>query len=267
MGVKKVVLFSPHGYVGGFLKERLLREPNIQMYEMGRDSTYEKYEGDYDSLLYAATVSKGSADKYVHDNVVTAIAMMDFCRKHQIKRVIYLSSDSIYGDLHTDMVTEEAVMVTPSLYGTTKYLAEKIVMESGLPYYIIRMPGIVGGGKRGVFLCRLIEKMRENENIVLYNMDKEFNNVLHIDDLSEFILQLCVSGENGKNEVFLLGNTQRIRLREIVCYLKELTHSESHIKNIDTDKKRCFTLDVSKAVGYGYSSKRITDILQELCHL
>ena len=267
MGVKKVILFSPHGYVGGFLKERLLREPNIQMYGMGRGSAYDKYDGDYDILLYTAAVSNGSADKYVQDNVVTAVAMMDFCRKHQVKRVIYLSSDSIYGDLHTDKATEEAVMVTPSLYGTTKYLAEKIVMESGLPYYIIRMPGIVGGRRRGGFLCHLIEKMKENENIVLYNMDKEFNNVLHIDDLSEFILHLCVSGENGKNEIFLLGNTEKIRLREIVCCLKELTHSESQIENIDTDKKRCFTLDVSKAVGYGYSSRRIRDILQELCHL
>ena len=34
MGVKKVILFSPHGYVGGFLKERLLREPNIQIRQL-----------------------------------------------------------------------------------------------------------------------------------------------------------------------------------------------------------------------------------------
>ena len=135
MGVKKVVLFSPHGYVGGFLKERLLREPNIQMYEMGRDSTYEKYEGDYDILLYAAAVSKGSADKYVQDNVVTAVTMMNFCKLHGIKRIIYLSSDSIYGEINTDVVTESATMLNPGIYGVTKYLAERIIIESGIPYY------------------------------------------------------------------------------------------------------------------------------------
>ena len=267
MAVKKVVLFSPHGYVGGFLKKRFIMESCIQLLEMVRDSVHQKYEGDYDILVYAAAVSKASADKFIQDNVVTAITMMEFCRKHHVKRVIYLSSDSIYGELHTDIATEDAVMVNPGLYGATKYLAERIIMDSGIPYYIIRMPGIVGGVQRDVFLGRLIEKMRENESIALYNMDRAFNNVLHIDDFSQFIMRLCLLEKDEKNEVFLLGNTESVKLREIVYGLKEWTHSESKIENHDTQEKRYFTLDVSKAVEYGYSSRKIKDILQELCHL
>ncbi|MCI9531209.1 MAG: NAD(P)-dependent oxidoreductase [Lachnospiraceae bacterium] len=248
------------------MKKRIIKEPCIQLYEMARDSVYKKYEGNYDILVYAAAASKASAGKLIQDNVITAITMMEFCRKHHIKRIIYLSSDSIYGELHTDIATEAAVMVNPGFYGMTKYLAERIIMDSGIPYYIIRMPGIVGGIQRDVFLCRLIAKMKEDEGIVLYNMDKVFNNVLHIDDLSKFIMLLCLLENNGNHEVFLLGNTEYVKLREIAYYLKKLTHSRSKIENIDTQDKRYFTLDVSKAVEYGYSSRKMKDILQELCH-
>ncbi len=267
MKMKKIVLFSPNGYVGGFVKLGLQKEKDIQLYEMTRDNTMAHVYIDYDILIYSASITSErheTADKYVQDNVVTAVAMVDFCKKHNIKRIIYFSSDEIYGDLNTDMVTERAVMVNPNLYATTKYLAEKIIMESGIPNYILRFPGIVGRVWRKNFIYNLMNKIKNNEEVELYNLDRKFNNIVDIDDLVRFIIGICKRQDSLESEIFLLGNVESMKLNDIVLYIKNLYESTSPIYNVHTDAKRCFTLDVTKAEKYGYCSKKIKTILDEL---
>lgn len=266
--IKKVVLFSPNGYVGSFTKKRLEEEKNIQLYEITRKSNLEQYQTDYDILIYSASVTSvrhEKADKYVQDNVVTALSMVDFCQKHHVKRIIYISTDEIYGELKADMITEKNIMVNPNLYATTKYLAEKIIIESGIPYFILRLPGIVGHVWGKNFFYGLMDKIRKNELVELYNIDRNFNNIVELDDLIHFITILCSKCySNTKNEIFLLGNTKSMVLNDIVTYIKNIYQSTSVVKSVEAKNKRYFTLDVSKAVGYGYFSKEIKIIIDAL---
>lgn len=265
--MKKIILFSPNGYIGRFIKEKIESEKNMQLFEITRGSDLGQYKEHYDIMIYSAAVSRATVKKYVEDNVVAAIRMVDFCKKHYISRIIYLSSDSIYGELNIDVVTEKAIMVNPDVYGTTKYLAEKIIENSGIPFYILRLPGVVGRVWRDNFICNLMTRIRNNECIELYNVDRDFNNILDIDDLVKFIVLLCNGENNRDDEIFLLGNTEKVKLKKVVAFMKELTNSTSVISNIDTDIKRYFTLDVTKAVEYGYTSKIINDIIRELYNI
>ena len=265
--MKKIVLFSPTGYVGSFLKKGLQKEKDIQLYEMTRDNRLTRDYADYDILIYSASITSArheTTDKYVQDNVVTAVDMVEFCKKHHIKRIIYFSSDEVYGELNTQMVTAKAVMVNPNLYAATKYLAEKIIIESGIPSYILRLPGVVGQVWGKNFIYNLMDKIKNNEEVELYNLDRKFNNIVDIDDLVRFIITLCMRQDNGENAIFLLGNVESVKLNDIVLYIKDLYKSTSPIHNVDTDSKRYFTLDVAKAVKYGYCSKNIKTIIDEL---
>lgn len=261
--MKKIVLFSPTGYVGTFLKERFEKETDLQLVEIDRSSNLDEYWGNYDVMLYSAAVSEATYEKYIQDNVLSALRIIDFCKKHNIARIIYLSSDSIYGDLNTIEATENAIMVNPGIYGTTKYLAERIIMESEIPYYIIRMPGIVGRTWRKTYLCRVMDQLRANEDINIYYEDKEFNNVLDIDDLINFLMILCRYTGN-ESEIFLLGNEEKIILLELIDYIKKVCHSESKIIRVSGKNKRYFTLDTTKAQMYGYCSKKLKTIIDDL---
>ena len=262
--MKKILLFSPTGYIGRFIKERIQDENDIRLYEITRNSDLSQYQDDYDVMIYSAAPSLAAADKLVKDNVVTAMSIVNFCKERHVQRIIYLSSDSIYGEINTDVVTERNIMVNPGIYGVTKYLAESIIIESGIPYYILRMPGVVGRIWRKNFISNLMSRIKNNENVELYNIDRKFNNILDIDDLNRFIILLCNCENKEKNEIFLLGNTKNVELREVVYFIKELYHSTSQISSIDTDQKRYFTLDVTRAVEYGYCSKDIKTIINEL---
>lgn len=193
--------------------------------------------------------------------------MVRFCVEHRVKRIVYLSTDSIYGEIYTDMVSERAVMVNPGIYGTTKYLAEQIIVESGIPFYILRMPSVVGRIWRRNFISDLMLRIMNNEYIELYNLEKNFNNLLYIDDLIKFIVLLCSREEDCTKEIFLLGNEEKMKLGEVVAYIQLQYGSTSQIRNIEDAHKRYFTLDVSKAVKYGYSSIKIREILDKLYQL
>lgn len=266
--MRKVILFSPDGYVGGFIWEKLNVENGIELLKITRESRIDFIEGDYDILIYSASVTsarKAAAGQYIRDNALCAVTITEFCRKHSVKRIIYLSSDEIYGQLCVEQVTEDVVMCSPNIYATTKYLAEKVIMESGIGYYILRLPGIVGKRWGCSFLYRLIDAIRKGKSISVYYADKEFNNVVDIDDLIDFIITLMYRDDYSDSEVFLLGNTYKTSLRELVDYIKGIYASDSEIVSVKEDGERYFTLDVAKAVKYGYQSKDIRKIIDGLC--
>ncbi len=265
--MKKIILFSPTGYIGGYIREMVLKEKQIQLYTLTRGSNLSEYAGSYDIMVYSAGITSArneKAEKYVEDNVVTAVAMVNFCQEHSVKRIIYLSTDEVYGALNAESVTDKSAMVNPNLYAATKYLAEKIIIGSGIPYFILRLPGVVGKAWGKNFIYGLMARIGNNEDVELYNIDKEFNNIVDIDDLTRFIILLCNYEDSSKSEILLLGNTEKMKLKDIAYYIKRLHNSSSHIRNVEAINQRYFTLDVERAVEYGYDSKSIATILDEL---
>ena len=283
----KVILFSPNGYVGSGIRKKLMQQNDIEILEITRKTNLDIVEGYYDIMIYSASVTserKADAEQYIRDNALCAVTMTEFCRKHLVKKIIYLSSDEIYGQLCTNQVTEETIMCSPNIYATTKYLAEKVIMDSGIAYYILRLPGVVGGRWGNGFVYRLINAISRNEKVFLYHADNDFNNVVDIDlysskylrihlfnnvvdidDLIDFIMILIYEGDYLNSEVFLLGNINKIKLLDMAEYIREIVHSNSEIICMEHCNGRYFTLDVGKAIRYGYHSKSIKQIIDELC--
>lgn len=264
----KVILFSPNGYVGSGIREKLMNQNDIEILEITRKTNLDIVEGDYDIMIYSASVTserKADAEQYIRDNALCAVTMTEFCRKHLVKKIIYLSSDEIYGHLCTNQVTEETIMCSPNIYATTKYLAEKVIMDSGIGYYILRLPGVVGRRWGNGFVYRLINAISRNEKVFLYHADNDFNNVVDIDDLIDFIMILIYERDYLNSEVFLLGNINKIKLLDMAEYIHEIVHSSSEIICMEHCNGRYFTLDVGKAIRYGYHSKSIKQIIDELC--
>lgn len=266
----KVILFSPNGYVGGFLKTKLTECEGISLFGITRESDLDAFEGEYDILLYTASITsarKATAEQYIRDNALCATDMIGFCKKHRVRRIIYLSTDEIYGMLQACEVTEHSAMVSPNIYAATKYLAEQVIRESRIPYYILRLPGIVGRDWGDNFIYRTMEKVQNQEDIYIYNGQREFNNLVDVDDLAQFILVLCYKIECPASETFVVGNCEKIKLLELVEFMKEIYDSSSEVHDGEDSSRRYFTLNVRKAVSYGYRSKSIKNIIYELKEL
>lgn len=265
--MRKVALFSPNGYVGSNIEKRIKKNEHLDIYGITRDFNWDVCIAGLDVFIYSAAITRERGEcpeKYIRDNALMAIKVVAFCRRNQVNRIIYLSSDEIYGKLNTKYVDDRTIMVEPNIYAVTKYLAEKVIMDSGIPYFILRLPGIVGKKWGKGFIYRLMDRISQNEEVTLYNADQYFNNIVDVEDLVEFIELLACYATSDCSEIFLLGNTEKVQLLKLVEYIKRLYHSNSNIINRDNCDDRYFTLDVDKAVAYGYHSKKITKVIEEL---
>lgn len=265
--MRKVALFSPNGYVGSNIAKKLKENKHLKIQDIVRGFDWNSDVEGLDVFIYSAAITRErceSPEKYIQDNALMAVKVASFCRRNHVKRMIYLSSDEIYGKLNTEQVSDKAIMVEPNIYAVTKYLAEKVIIDSGIPYFILRLPGIVGKKWGKGFIYRLMDKISLNEEVVLYNADQKFNNIVEIEDLIEFIELLVCYDDLHCSEIFLLGNLEKVQLLRVAEYIKQLYHSNSNIVNRKNCDDRYFTLDVDRAVAYGYQSKKMMEIIEEL---
>lgn len=265
--MKNVALFSPNGYLGSNIKKRFSQNAVFNICEITRGFNWNTDMGEIDTFIYSAAVTREreeAPEKYIQDNAQTAVQVVGFCQRNRVKRIIYISSDEIYGKLNIDQIDVKAVMVEPNIYAITKYLAERVIIDSKIPYFILRLPGIVGKKWGKSFIYRLIDTISCGEEVILYNADKMFNNVVDIDDLTQFIELLTCHNYLQYSEVFLLGNIEKIQLSKLVEYIKRLYGSNSNIIKKENSNERYFTLNVQKALSYGYHSKKILEIVDEL---
>lgn len=161
-----VLITGGSGFVGINIIERLLDESldvvnyaTFPVPEEARDSltrrlgNYEYIEGDVlDSELLNSVIEKYNIEMIIHAAVITpdfkreqtfsknimnvnymgTVEVLEAARRHDIKKFIYLSSVSIYGDIaFEDKVLKESssIPLPRTLYEITKYAAERTVLR------------------------------------------------------------------------------------------------------------------------------------------
>jgi len=104
---------------------------------------------------------------YYNTNVTGTLNILEACRTYGVKKLVYASSSSIYGD-KARVPTKETYRPNPKYpYALTKYLGEQLVMHYGqvyrLPVVSLRLFNVYGprsrtsgayGGVMGVFLAQ-----------------------------------------------------------------------------------------------------------------
>ncbi len=264
----RVLLFSPTGKIGTRLAVFLKNTDHAVKY-MDRNGCDLDENEPIDVCIYSANTSPSvdvQCAKMVEDNCCAAVRLIRFLKQHNTKRIIYLSSDSVYGTLVTDQLTTESDKRNPSSYAMTKLLTEKIIEESGIPFFILRLPGVVHESWNGrTYLDRVISDMKDNKTVLGWNLDKDFNNVVYADDLCRFVLFLLERVHDSENRVLHLGQTKCISLMELLLYIKSRLGSSSVIKKCSSAGNRYFVLPTQEAEALGYSSIGSFAIVDKLC--
>jgi len=216
----KYIISGINGNVGSLLKNQLgyfsKYTPTLKV----QDETV---------FIHLASKSEGTYQDIIKSNIDYLCEVIDFCKKNGIEKFIFFSAISIY--THED------------LYSTSKLLGEKILKESGLKVLILRLPMILTRNRKNGILNRIMHKLEKNEEVLLHNADKNFNNFIGIDDLLVVIKNY--SFEKNYENINLAAN-QELSLLEIVNYLKQQTNSSSKIKLFDQNAAS-FNIDIKQA--------------------
>ena len=142
--------------------------------------------------------------------------ILDYALRAGASRLVMASTMSIYGKISDPIVTDETPIFEPDAYGASKYLAERMLAAQAerLPTIAIRLPGVLGSGAHRAWLPELVRRLRNGEEVTVYNPDGAFNNAVHVEDLASFVGLVLRAGWEGFH-AFPIAAAGQIRVREL----------------------------------------------------
>jgi nucleoside-diphosphate-sugar epimerase len=112
-------------------------------------------------VQFNSYIPRKNRDDFFHQNVVMAETVSNAANSLGVRKIVYVSSDMVYGDSVVSPVTEDVTPCPIGEYGASKLVAEKIFLDSSNSYevVILRPRLILGKGRVGTIqkLAKLIQ--------------------------------------------------------------------------------------------------------------
>lgn len=258
--MSKVIVTGAAGFIGSNLSKKLLSQgysvlgiddfedyyprwiKERNLVELKQNEGFELIEGDlididlksiikdvdYIFHLAAQAGVRGSFGQffniYVKNNILATQRLLEACKDSHIKRFIFASSSSVYGNTPILPAKEDSILVPYSPYGVTKMASEHLVKvynnNFGVPSVSLRYFTVYGPGQRpDMAFHRFIKAIMEKQHITIYGDGKQTRDFTFISDIVDANL-LAMQAPSGS--VFNVGGGSRVGLFDVVRMIGSL---------------------------------------------
>ena len=177
-------------------------------------------------------------------NITGFLNMLQAAKEEGIKRFIYASSSSVYGD-HPGLPKREELLGKPlSPYAVTKR-ANELYAQSfsslypelqiiGLRYFNVFGPRQTPDGPYAAAIPKFIQALLQHQSPVIYGNGTQSRDFTYIENVIQANhLALTTSNPEAFNEVYNIGTGVSLNLNDLVTLLREyLSKYDSEIQNI-----------------------------------
>ncbi|MBN1168128.1 MAG: NAD-dependent epimerase/dehydratase family protein [Methanospirillaceae archaeon] len=191
---------------------------------------------------------------YTRDNIEVTQKLLEYYKENPIRRFIYASSSSVYGDAPLPMQEEERVQpVSP--YGVTKLAAEHLCYlywkNYNVPTVSLRYFTVFDPRQRpDMGICRFLNAVLAEEEITVYGDGTQTRNFTYVDDIVQAnICAMKAPSQSVTGQVFNIGGGNRIPVNELIFLIGTITAKKPRVRYDNTQKGdvRDTCADVSKA--------------------
>ena len=196
--------------------------------------------------------------EYIKSNIDGFSNILELCRLKKIKRLIYASSSSVYGDKKNFPIKETEKCNPKNIYSLSKRNNEEMA-EIYSEYYNLKITGLrfftIYGewGRPDMFILKYLLAIKNNKIFNLNNYGNHQRDFTYIDDVIQVIGQLLNKKQSKNHEIFNICSNKPIKLSLILKVLNE-NFGKPKIK------KRKFQLaDVLKTHGDNTKVKKFTN--------
>lgn len=192
-----------------------------------------------DYLVYCATPTDRDEAGYRAAYVEGLRKVLGWLAEHnqQPKRIIFVSSSSVYGQQHGEWVDETSPTDASAFSGKVMLEAEQLALNSGFPASIVRLTGIYGPGRSD-----LSNRVRQGYSVAID--PPLYGNRIHADDAAGLLAYLLDADLRGVqlDDCYIGVDDAPAPLSEVVQWMREylgVTQWAEHSSLRRSGSKRC----------------------------
>ncbi|WP_435254318.1 NAD-dependent epimerase [Tenacibaculum sp. A30] len=167
-------------------------------------------------------------DAYIQSNIVGFLNILECCRHHEIKHLVYASSSSVYGANKKVPFSEEDSVDNPvSLYAATKKSNELMahtyshlykIPTTGLRFFTVYGPW----GRPDMAPILFAEAISNDRPIKVFNngdMERDFT---YIDDIVEGVKRVIEKSVENRElyKIYNIGNNDSVKLLDFITQME-----------------------------------------------
>ena len=192
-----------------------------------------------------------SFEIYTRNNIEATQKLLEFYKEGKIKKFVYASSSSVYGDAEMPM-RADTLLKPVSPYGVTKLAGENLCYlywkNYNVPTVSLRYFTVYGPRQRpDMAIHKFVKAILSEEEITVYGDGTQTRDFTFVDDAVE--ANILAANNDTMGEVFNIGGGSRISVNELIRMMENSIGKKAKIKNIEKQKGdvRDTLADVSKA--------------------
>ena len=174
-----------------------------------------------------------SFEVYTRDNILATQRLLESYKSREIRKFVYSSSSSVYGD--TELPMREDRMVQPvSPYGVTKLAAEHLCSlywkNYRVPAVSLRYFTVYGPRQRpDMGINKFVRAVLGNEAITVYGDGTQTRDFTYIDDIVE--ANVLAAGSDVRGEAFNIGGGNRISVNDLIGAIGEVAGKDASVEH------------------------------------
>ena len=222
-----------------------LKDPRVKIFPVGgdilhRDILDAAMEG-MDGVFHFAALWLLHCHDYPSSafevNIGGTFNVLEACVKHKVKRLVYSSSASVYGDAVQEPMDEDHPFNNKNFYGATKICGEAMARalhhRYGLPYVGLRYMNVYGprADYKGAYIAvimKMLDAIDRGEGPTILGDGSEAFDFVAVEDCAR--ANLCAMRAGTTDRFYNVGTGKRTSLKEIAEKLLNLTGSNQPIK-------------------------------------
>jgi|GEM_PF-3913307 Nucleoside-diphosphate-sugar epimerases len=219
---------------------------------------------DFDILVHAGAFSpKKREDLNDVQNNIKSIANTQYLLENLPKipkKIIFISSISVYNANYEGIIDENTVTDADSLYGLSKLMSERVIIEyarkNNVPYQILRL-GVIYGNNiiyNGV-IPTVIKNIVNDRALKVYNGGQEYKNFIHVHDCCRVMFKALT--QQVKDPIINVVSEKSIQIIVLIKKLISDSGKEIFIENSPLDRNISNTLYNAKVLVENFGKNEI----------
>ncbi|MFN7185112.1 MAG: NAD-dependent epimerase/dehydratase family protein [Alphaproteobacteria bacterium] len=224
-----------------------LKDPRVKIFDIGGDITQtdilKSALKDADGVFHFAALWLLQCHEFPESafrvNIEGTFNVLNACKEMGVKRLVYSSSASVYGDAVEEPMTEDHPFLNKNFYGATKIAGEAMARayyhRYNLPFVGLRYMNVYGPRQdyRGAYIAvmmKILDALDKGEKPKVYGDGSQAYDFVYVGDCAA--ANVCAMKAEIADRFYNVGTGVRTSIKELTEKILKLTGSTIPIEYV-----------------------------------